>query len=144
MIMFIRSSHRCVISTDFVAITALEKADADSITAAIKSTVKNYIDIEGEDLKSKLVGLSCDGAAVLMGCRRGVATQLRSEIPHLVVVHCLAHRLELCFKRVINALHFSSVTTFLMDLYNMYHRSLLILLDETRAVLQCLKHQRGL
>ena len=123
MIMFIRSSHRCVISTDFVAITALEKADADSITAAIKSTVKNYTDIEGEDLKSKLVGLSCDGAAVLMGCRRGVATQLRSEIPHLVVVHCLAHRLELCFKKVINASHFSSVTTFLMDLYNMYHRS---------------------
>ena len=36
-----------------------------------------------------------DGAAVMVGHINGVATILKDRIPHLVAIHCVAHRLAL-------------------------------------------------
>ena len=48
-----------------------------------------------KDFESKLVGFSADGASNMMGNRTGLATKLKEIHPHLAIVHCLAHRMEL-------------------------------------------------
>ena len=49
-------------------------------------------------LNSKLVGFAADGAANMMGNKTGLATQLKAQYPHCVIIHCLSHRLELAYK----------------------------------------------
>ena len=31
----------------------------------------------------------------MMGCKSGIAALLKADIPHLVEIHCVAHRLQL-------------------------------------------------
>ena len=40
----------------------------------------------------------CDGAAVMVGRRSGVVARLSEGLPHVLAVHCMAHRLELSFR----------------------------------------------
>ena len=47
-----------------------------------------------------LIGISADGAAVNMGIHTGAAKRLQNVAPHLVAVHCCAHRVELAIKSV--------------------------------------------
>ena len=50
-----------------------------------------------EDLsQSNAYGFGSDGAAVMVGKRKGVATRFKSKNGHCVSIHCLAHRLNLC------------------------------------------------
>ena len=44
---------------------------------------------------TKMAGLTCDGAAVMLGQVSGVAVQLKHKIPSLIVTHCSTHRLSL-------------------------------------------------
>ena len=48
-----------------------------------------------DDWKDRLVGFGSDGAAVNVGCRNGVAAQLLRDIPYLISIHCVVHRLEM-------------------------------------------------
>ena len=41
--------------------------------------------------------MGSDGAPVMLGDRGGVFALLKQEIPHLIKVHSIAHRLELAF-----------------------------------------------
>ena len=45
---------------------------------------------------AKCFGFGSDGASVMTGRRSGVATRMRERSPHLVNIHCMAHRLNLC------------------------------------------------
>ena len=45
---------------------------------------------------SKILGLGSDGASVMTGKNKGVTGMMLRQNPHLVNVHCIAHRLALC------------------------------------------------
>lgn len=82
-------------------------------TGAVKSVFINDIEYEdgtgeglcGEIIKvlesrnintGKVVGLGTDGASVMTGKDKGVYGRLKALNPHLINIHCLAHRLALC------------------------------------------------
>ena len=72
----------------------------------------------------RLVSMAADGAAVMMGCNKGVIAKLREQIPHIVSVHCMAHRLELGLKdAAAKALCHKKLDTFLLNLYLFYKKS---------------------
>ena len=106
----------------FVAVKALSKSDAAGTVNAVVSALET--ECECHDWKSKLVGLSVDGAAVNMGVRSGAAKQLQDKVPHLVPVHCCAHRIELAIKDVSTDIDFfKSLEGILVELYKLYHKS---------------------
>ena len=91
------------------------------MTAAI-STAVTALGIEEEVWKKKLVGIASDGAAVMRGCRSGVVARLIEGLPHVVGVHCMAHRLELSFKDAANKNPCcKKIDSLLMGLYYFYH-----------------------
>ena len=47
------------------------------------------------DWKNKLVGLRTDGASINIGVRGGLGAILQKDIPHLIKVHCVTHKLKL-------------------------------------------------
>jgi len=69
----------------------------------ITNVLLQVVDCFGLDRK-KLVGLCSDGASVFTGQNSGVATRLKNDLPHLISVHCVAHRCALIMGDKGNAL----------------------------------------
>ncbi|MCO5596642.1 hypothetical protein L7F22_050710 [Adiantum nelumboides] len=51
----------------------------------------------------KLASLATDGCSVMIGCKSGLMARLKAEIPHLLSVHCLAHRENLAASQAISS-----------------------------------------
>jgi phosphotransferase system IIB component len=108
----------------FISLKPLAKADA----AGIKSAIVESLEVDANQTlgkwKNRLVGFGADGAAVMMGHLGGVAAKLKEEAPHIIEMHCCAHRLELAVKDAAKADSFlQSMDEFLEDLYKLYHYS---------------------
>ena len=67
--------------------------------------------------------MGSDGAAVMVGRKSGVVTRLSDGLPHVLGVHCMAHRLELSFKDVAKKNLCHKNLTLLLGLYYFYHNS---------------------
>ena len=80
-------------TTELATIKSLETPNADGITTAIKSALKDIGVTLNAD--SGLVCVNMDGASINMGSKNGVAKQLSDCVNHPVVTHCVAYRLEL-------------------------------------------------
>ena len=62
----------------------------------------------------------------MTGCKSDVGTLLKKEQSLLFTLHCMAHRLELGFKGVIEASSFmATFTELLFSIYKFYHSSAL-------------------
>ncbi|KAJ8303661.1 LOW QUALITY PROTEIN: hypothetical protein KUTeg_018771 [Tegillarca granosa] len=74
----------------FLGVRQLASATADSITREVLDVLTS----KGLDV-GDMVGISTDGAAVMVGSKSGVVTRLRDSSPSLLATHCIAHRLAL-------------------------------------------------
>ena len=105
----------------YVAVVELKKADAN---AAIASINTGMVEFDLENWKSQTVAFGSDGTSVYVGRLNGVVAKLHVEIPWLLGVHCIAHRLEL---PVLDALkdeeQLKNVQEMLQGLYKHYHYS---------------------
>lgn len=54
--------------------------------------------------KQKLVCLGSDGASVMIGKNNSVYVHLKTDVPSLISIHCIAHKLELGFQDTIKDL----------------------------------------
>ena len=78
-------------STLFLTDVRLEKATGKGIFNEIESQLKQRnIDIQ------KVMGLGTDGASAMTGTKEGLTGHFLRANPHLVNMHCVAHRLALC------------------------------------------------
>ena len=97
---------------------------ADGTAPSLKSLVENtFFELGVDDWRYRLVSLCIDGAAVNLGIRRGLAALLRGELPWLVAIHCLNHRLELAAKNTFAKTYMDNVSKLLMDMYYVYEKS---------------------
>lgn len=105
----------------YVAVVELKNADANGVIASINT---GMVEFGLENWKSQTVDFGSDGASVYVGRLNGVVAKLRVEIPWLLGVHCIAHRLELS---VLDALkdeeQLNNVQETLQGLYKHYHYS---------------------
>ena len=108
-IVYIRFIDNGLPVTRFVTLKTMTKANAENLTQALMDTMS--IDM-GQNWKEQLVACCFDGAAVMLGAKSGVATRLKNQLPHITVIHCCAHRLELAIKDVLKrADHMSAPET---------------------------------
>jgi hypothetical protein len=71
-----------------------------------------------------MVATTLDGASVNFGHYREVATQMKTERPWLITMHCALHRLELALGDSLKKLHtFDNMHTFLVTLFYLFKRS---------------------
>lgn len=99
----------------------LKNADANGVIASINT---GMIEFGLENWKSQTVAFGSDGASVYVGRLNGVVAKLRVEIPWLLGVHCIAHRLELSFLDALkDEEQLNNVQEMLQGLYKHYHYS---------------------
>ena len=96
--------HFCVrgqIQTYFVKLCPVERANADGILNAIKSSLQESFPTT--DSLKKIVAFGADGAAVNTGQVSGVISKMQAEVRgSIVMVQCMVHRLELAYKDAFN------------------------------------------
>lgn len=89
VIIYYSNTLKKIVST-FLDLVELEECNADGIVAAIKKTLKKFnLPLEN------LMGIGTDNAAVMTGINNGVYAKLKSSLPHLILVRCLCHSLQL-------------------------------------------------
>ena len=105
--------------TAFVDIQDIIDGTANTIVEAIHSFLaKKALDID------KLRGFATDGASVMVGCRNGVATQLKQCCPSLVSIHCVNHRLALAASHAADHIpYLQRFKTHLRNLFSFYQNS---------------------
>ena len=89
----------------------VDHATATAVKVALVNCYKEFVGLgEGEvDFATTgCIGAGADGAAVNFGVNRGMMAQLRNEMPWLIAVHCVAHRLELAVKDAFKNSFFSN------------------------------------
>ena len=58
-----------------------------------------------------------------MGVHHRLVALLQEDMPWMVAIHCLNHRLELAAKDALKNSYMTDVTDMLMNLYYIYHKS---------------------
>ena len=96
---------------------------SDATSPGIKSLLLDSFTESGVNLPEKLISICVDGAAVNQGVRRGLSTLLRHDLPWLVSIHCMNHRLELAAKDAYSNSFMSEVSTMLSNLHTVYEKS---------------------
>lgn len=103
----------------FVGLEPCPNAKAPGITEAINSAMTNVY-----NWKEKTVALGSDGENVMVGEVGGVYALLKRDIPHLIKVHCIAHRLELAFADTVKAIkELEEAKSMLQGIWKHYHYS---------------------
>ena len=107
------------VRTSFVDIQDIADGTAHTIVQAIHSFIaKRSLDID------KLRGFATDGASVMVGCRNGVATQLKQCCPSLISIHCVNHRLALAASHAADHIpYLQRFKTHLRNLFSFYQNS---------------------
>ncbi|XP_050508962.1 E3 SUMO-protein ligase KIAA1586-like [Diabrotica virgifera virgifera] len=101
----------------------LENVTSLGIFNAVMKCLEGH-KIDENVLKSRLVALACDGAAVLLGGKSGVGVLLKEKFPSITIWHCCNHRLELCVSDVVKKMaRINPFKGFIDNLYILYHAS---------------------
>jgi len=100
----------------FIGLADLEHAHAQGVFDAINNVMSTYI---SPDWINKLIGAGSDGASVNIGRNNSVATRLREGRPYVLLVHCIAHRLEL---GVLTAIKDNAMLTMVQDMLKKVHK----------------------
>jgi hypothetical protein len=109
--------------TFFLDIVELLDSTSEGILSSLLACTDKW-GLTNDVLQQHLVSFGCDGAAVMLGRKSGVATRLEEKFPRIVVWHCSAHRLELAVgdavKEVAGTNNFKA---FMDKLYTVYSQS---------------------
>ena len=107
----------------YLMIKEPENTKAEGILEAI---CKAFEEVGVENYQAKTVGYCSDGAAVMMGEKKGVLKLFKEakEAPWVVSVWCMAHRLELAIKDTFKGTYFDTVVMdVLTSIYSFYNAS---------------------
>ena len=104
----------------FLSLNNVPDGTAQGLRTGMDKTLTN-LDIA--DYKERFVAFCADGASVNMGVHHGLVALLQEDMPWMVAIHCLNHRLELAAKDAIKNSYMTDVTDMLMNLYYIYHKS---------------------
>ena len=91
-----------------------------STAAVIYECLKKALKDDGIDI-TRCIGFGSDGAAVMVGKENGVAALVKSESPHCISIHCLAHRLNLASSQASKDIEYlKEVEKVLADLFKYF------------------------
>ena len=112
------------VRSHFVGLAELGSADAVGVLSAIDIVIEKSLNLPPDQWRKKLVGFGSDGASVMCGSRGGVTALLKKDVPHLIAVHCVAHRLELSILDVIKDISYiGKFESVVKKVYEFYSRS---------------------
>ncbi len=97
--------------------------ESSATAEVIFAKLRSHLEARGLEM-GHIYAFGSDGASTMVGRNTGVATRLRELSPHLINVHCLAHRLALCTENAANYVPFiKAFQQTLTDLFYYFKKS---------------------
>ena len=109
-------NHKGLPQSLFFGLGIVGKADAKVIPEVIERIFFSRGLIEWKD---KMVGFGDDGASVMLGRKGGVESLLIEDVPHMIEIHCVAHRLH----AICDHPYISEFDNDLKKIFNFYNKS---------------------
>jgi hypothetical protein len=107
----------------FLSVTPLQNATADGYLKTVEKELEKHELLNWLSF-SNLIGIGTDGAASLLGKEHGLIKKVRSNLSHVISVHCVAHRLNLSvLSAVKNGKFIDDTDSTLKKLYKFYQYS---------------------
>ena len=123
LIVYLRAVIKDSPENIFLDIIELSSQNADEIYNALLG-VLNRNKITHHYFAMHFAGFTSDGASVIQGINRGVATKLKKRYPQMVLWHCLNHRLELAVSDTLQVVQrVNQVESFFSKVYSVYSHS---------------------
>ena len=99
--------------------------NADAIFQGINSLFQGSspFNLPEDVYRHKVISATADGASVNMGKYTGVLTQLKSDRPWLLMIHCANHRVELAVKSAFDIPEFKAIDEFYTTNFYLAKRS---------------------
>lgn len=120
-IVYVRYVENGLPVTTYLSLQSVAHAHAQGVFDAIE---KAFDDNGIHNWRDKVVGVGCDGASVNIGKNNSVATRILDDHDHILIIHCMAHRLELGVLGAIkNSRLLDEVKDVLKKIYKHYHYS---------------------
>jgi hypothetical protein len=92
-IRYVNSQGRVV--SKFIGVEELQATTSDQVFEGIERVLKGF----GLAYQQNMIGIATDGASVMTGVHRGVATRFKLAKPYIIATHCMAHRLQLACQK---------------------------------------------
>lgn len=110
------------ITTRLLSLKEVSHANADGLLDVL---ITSLLDAGLANYKKHFVGFMSDGASVNFGAKGGLLSKLQNEqqMPWLVGIHCLNHRLELAVKDAFSGTALSEICTLLSNIHSVFERS---------------------
>ncbi|CAG4936527.1 unnamed protein product [Parnassius apollo] len=117
IVIYYSTTHEKIVST-CLDLAELDACNAEGIVSAIKRTLKHF------DLRiENLMGIGTDNASVMVGVSNEVFVRLKQEIPHLVLVRCLCHSLQLAISAAAKEFLPRNLEFLIRETYDWFARS---------------------
>ena len=117
------NGERVVTRTSYLKVTRPLTATAKGIFDVLQTALQGLgISAISREECAKIVGIGTDGASANIA-GAGLKGLVEKEIPWVVWMWCMAHRLELAVKDVLKHTHFELVNNMLLRLYFLYESS---------------------
>ncbi|KYN09966.1 hypothetical protein ALC57_17904 [Trachymyrmex cornetzi] len=89
VIIYFSEKNRKIVST-FLSMANLESGNTEGIVRCLKKELKQYkLNIKN------LIGIGTDNASVMVGCNKSVYTELKKDVPDLILIRCVCHSVQL-------------------------------------------------
>ena len=116
-------NERVIIRTSYLKVSRPSTANAKGIFEVLEAALQGLgILAIGREHCAKLVGISTDGASANIA-NAGLKGLVEKELPWLVWMWCMAHRLELAVKDALKQTTFDLIDDMLLRLYLLYASS---------------------
>lgn len=116
-IIYYSSKHGNIIST-FLHLAELTECNAQAIVDALHDTLAKF----GLNIQN-LRGIGTDNASVMVGINNGVYAKLKEEVPHLILIRCVCHSLQLAVSHATAQILPRHLEFLIQETYNWFSKS---------------------
>ncbi|XP_050337888.1 uncharacterized protein LOC126764133 [Bactrocera neohumeralis] len=117
VIIYYSNRFEKVVST-YLDLVRLNDCDANSIVSAIKDVLQRF-----ESQLINMMGIGTDNASVMTGVNEGVYAKLKREVPHLNLIRCICHSLQLAVSSAAKLFLPRNLEYIISETYNWFSRS---------------------
>ena len=96
-------------------------AIAKNLYELLKTTLIESRGLDSMEIAKKLVCVGADGASVMQGHKGGLCKKIKNDLaPYAILIHCMAHRMNLAFEIVSNFGYVSKVESLIKEIYHCF------------------------
>lgn len=102
----------------FLSLVQLDAGDSNTIADSLRQELKRL----GLNI-NKLIGIGTDNASVMVGSNQSVFTELKKDVPSLIVIKCVCHSVQLAVNSACTKFLPESLEYIVYESFNWFSKS---------------------